>query len=86
MQQTLLEQGLDLLIFGMGTVLVFLLLLVVAINAMSRLIATYFPEPEALSTQPPRPSATASPVDDTTLAIIKAAIAQHRATRTRKPD
>ena len=78
MQPTLFEQALDLLIFGMGTVFVFLAILVIAINLMSRFVGTFFPEATV-------PDATFAPVkssseglDKTTLAVIQAAIRQHR--------
>jgi oxaloacetate decarboxylase gamma subunit len=78
MQPTLFEQALDLLIFGMGTVFVFLAILVIAINLMSRFVGTFFPEAIV-------PEATFAPVksgpeelDKTTLAVIQAAIRQHR--------
>lgn len=78
MQPTLFEQALDLLIFGMGTVFVFLAILVIAINLMSRFVGTFFPEaivPEA-TFAPVKPSS--GELDKTTLAVIQAAIRQHR--------
>jgi oxaloacetate decarboxylase gamma subunit len=82
MQTTLLSQALDLLIFGMGTVFIFLGLLVIAVNVLSRFISTCFPEPimpDALAT-PAKPTASTiqSDIDSTTLAAIQAAIHQHR--------
>ena len=47
MQGDIVSQGLELMLYGMGTVVVFLALLVVATTGMSRLIGRYFPEPEA---------------------------------------
>ena len=78
MQANLLNQALDLLIFGMGTVFAFLALLVVAVNMMSRFMETYFPD--AIVPEPhPTPSKSANDaVDSTTLAVIQAAIRQHR--------
>ncbi|ACE83083.1 OadG family protein [Cellvibrio japonicus] len=78
MQDLLLEQGLELLVYGMGTVFVFLILLVYAVNLMSWIIATYFPEPEPQVAPHPKPNIAQHPVDETTLAVIKAAIRQHR--------
>lgn len=86
MQSTLLDQALELLIFGMGTVFVFLALLVVAVNLMSRLIDTYFPEPAAPEPHTPKIKAVTPAIDDTTLAVIQAAIRQHRAKITRAAD
>jgi oxaloacetate decarboxylase gamma subunit len=47
MQRDIVAQGLELLLFGMGTVVLFLALLVLCTGVMSRLIARYFPEPPA---------------------------------------
>ncbi len=61
------------MLFGMGTVVVFLTLLVFITSGMSALVAKYWP--------PPEPAAPASPaVDGRTLAVISAAIHQHRST------
>ena len=86
MQSTLFEQALDLLVFGMGTVFIFLAILVVAINLMSRFVSTFFPE--AIAVEPMhQPKSTndkasaainSTEVDSTTLAAIQAAIHQHR--------
>ena len=46
MQGDMLAQGWELLIYGMGTVVIFLALLVIATSIMSRLVTSYFPEPE----------------------------------------
>ena len=75
MQGELVAQGIELMLYGMGTVVMFLTLLVVATTIMSRFITRYFPEPA--------PSASAAPqADDPNLvAVITAAIHQHRADR-----
>lgn len=79
MQSTLFEQALDLLVFGMGTVFIFLALLVVAINLMSRCVSTFFPEAIAVESIPqPKTTNDKADVDSTTLAAIQAAIHQHR--------
>lgn len=83
MQSTLFEQALELLVFGMGTVYVFLALLVIAVNVMSRLIETCFPEPVVVDVQPTRTRTDGNLVDTRTLAIIQAAIHQHRDSNTR---
>lgn len=77
MQQTLLEQGLDLLIFGMGTVFVFLTVLVIFTMLMSQIVGRFFPE-AAEPVQTPAP-ARSQPVSAKTLTIIQAAIREHRA-------
>ncbi|GAA5525961.1 oxaloacetate decarboxylase gamma chain [Microbulbifer aestuariivivens] len=77
MQETLLQQGLDITLFGMGIVFSFLLLLVIGTGIMSRIIARNFPEAEPVA--PTRPSAQG---DEARLrAIAKAAIEQHRKRR-----
>ncbi|UTA49322.1 OadG family protein [Simiduia sp. 21SJ11W-1] len=75
MQQEIVQQGIDLMVFGMGTVFVFLTILVVVTVTMSGVMSRFFPEAE-----PPvaPPAAPANRVDDRTLAIIKSAIEQHR--------
>lgn len=74
MQDSIIQQGADLMLFGMGTVFVFLTVLVITTQIMSALMARYFPEPEKL--QPV--TVPAGQVDARTRAIIKAAIDQHR--------
>lgn len=62
------------MLYGMGTVIVFLTLLVVATIAMSRLVSRYFPE------RPPQPLSRPVPAgqDPQLLAVIAAAIHRHR--------
>ncbi len=71
MADNLIGQGIELMLFGMGTVVVFLTLLVFVTSAMSALVTKYFPIPE-------EPAAATGGVDARTLAIITAAIHQHR--------
>ena len=81
MQETLFQQGFDLMLFGMGMVFVFLALLVVCTISMSKVVQTFFPETdETPVNNPVAPPSTAgiSEVDPRTLAIIKDAIRQHR--------
>ena len=83
MQNTLIEQGLSLTLFGMGTVFTFLTLMVFATTLMSRLVAKYAPEPEEPEVQS-MPSSdkqaigAIGSVDNKTLMIIKKAISAHR--------
>jgi len=78
MQQDILQQGFDLMLFGMGTVFVFLTVLVIATLIMSTLVQRFFPdapEPQLANV----PTAPAGVTDPKLLAIIKAAVDQHRA-------
>ncbi len=84
MQQTLLQQGLDLTLYGMGTVFVFLTLLVVCTMAMSVVVEKYFREPQPdVANAPGRPgsgrSIGADEVSPKLVAVIQAAIHEHRA-------
>jgi oxaloacetate decarboxylase gamma subunit len=65
MQATQLDQGISLMFVGMGTVIVFLTLLVVMISVMAQLITRLTPAVE-------------EGVSDEEVAAITAAIAQHR--------
>ncbi len=66
MQPTLFEQGLILMLVGMGTVIVFLTLLVVAMTVMERCVRRFLPQP------------VVSDITDEEIAVITAAIARHR--------
>jgi oxaloacetate decarboxylase gamma subunit len=82
MQGDIVSQGVELMLFGMGTVVVFLALLVVSTTAMSRFIARYFPESEApaLAALERLHGQQSEPSDDPKLvAAISAAIHQYRA-------
>jgi oxaloacetate decarboxylase gamma subunit len=83
MQGDIVGQGIELMVYGMGTVVVFLALLVVATNTMSWLVTRYFPEPESAVATPVQKAAGAPPPDDDPqlLAAISAAIHRHRVNR-----
>ncbi len=66
MQNELIDEGLTLMLAGMGTVFVFLTVLVVMMTLMSRLIMRF-----------QSPSDVAGPSDDE-VAAITAAVTQHR--------
>lgn len=74
MQDTLLQQGLDITLFGMGIVFTFLLVLVIGTGIMSRIIIRNFPEAETAA------PASGNQLDDSPRlrAIAKAAIKKHR--------
>ncbi len=83
MQDTLMQQGLELLLFGMGTVFFFLTLLVIVTSAMSQLVLRYAPAPVVQERRSPvvsSPEAIPTTIaDDTQLvAVISAAIQQYR--------
>jgi len=80
MSSSIIDQGFNLMLFGMGTVFVFLTILIFATNSMSTIITRYFPE-KAVTTSPKKkkmaaPQATSVPTQ--TLNIIKAAVELHR--------
>ncbi len=77
----LINEGLNLMMFGMGFVFVFLTLLVFATGLMSRLVTRYIPEPAPIARKSPRLAATpaAAAADDQQLvAVISAAIKKYR--------
>jgi len=80
MENSLIEQGFNLMLFGMGTVFVFLTLLIFATGAMSKVILRWFPE-KIIEPPAPRKKAaatTGAAIPAVTLKIIRAAIEKHR--------
>lgn len=80
MQESLINQGFDLMLYGMGTVVAFLAILVVATLGMSWFIRRFFPE-AAEPVKAVSSDSDANLPDARLLAVIKAAIEQHRAKR-----
>jgi oxaloacetate decarboxylase gamma subunit len=80
-QGDMISQGIELMLYGMGTVVVFLSLLVAATAAMSRLFTRYFPESQVLLQAAPQlQPGEAGPVDDPELvAVVTAAVHRYRA-------
>ncbi|MDO3384352.1 OadG family transporter subunit [Gilvimarinus sp. SDUM040013] len=79
MQDTLLQQGIDLMVYGMGTVIVFLTILVILTGIMSRLVLRYFPDPVAVEPKKSRaPATTGAAVEPHIQRVIEEAIRQHR--------
>lgn len=72
--ESVLVKGFELAIFGMGTVFVFLTLLVMATSLMSRLILAF--EPEDLPQQGPKSADQLT--DSRFIAVITAAVEQFR--------
>ncbi len=65
MQASLIDQGVTLMLVGMGTVFVFLTALVIAMSLLAAIVRRLTPAPEAT-------------VSDEEVAAITAAIARHR--------
>ena len=78
MESQLFQGGLELMAFGMGTVFVFLTLLVLVTASMSWLVQRFAPEPHPTHDTPTLVSGDPSPQ---LLAVISAAIHQHRRIR-----
>ena len=77
-EPSLVTQGVELMIFGMGVVFVFLTALVFVTNLMSYLVNLIAPEKEVVA---PAPVATAPSqgVDRQLLKVLSAAVKEHRA-------
>lgn len=80
METTLVEHGLNLMLYGMGTVFAFLTILVIGTTFMSRVVTRFFPDavPIEHSFRPATQAQTAA-VDPKILAVIQEGIYQHRA-------
>lgn len=78
----LLSEGLELLVFGMGFVFVFLTLLVISTGVMSKLVNKYAPAPAPkVASRKPAPAggnANAAAKNDELVAVMTAAIKKHR--------
>jgi len=72
--QSLVQQGLDLALYGMGTVFVFLTMLVIATSLMSRIVLAFEP---AIAAEADLPSLNGTS-DPRLIAVITAAIQQFR--------
>lgn len=72
----MVSQGLNLMVYGMGTVFVFLTLLVLCTTVMSSLVTRFFPVSEPVETTSGK-KAEGIP-DQKLVKVIEAAIAQHR--------
>jgi oxaloacetate decarboxylase gamma subunit len=83
MQDDIVAQGVELMLYGMGTVVLFLGLLIIVTTAMSRLLARHFPESEPVPVASGLRSRSPAPggEDPNLVAAISAAIHQHRARR-----
>ncbi|WPC06526.1 OadG family protein [Pseudomonas benzenivorans] len=78
----LLLEGVELMLFGMGFVFVFLALLILSIRLMARLLERFAaPVPQRAVAAPVPTRASAQDPAPEVLAAIQAAIHQHRARR-----
>lgn len=77
----LLGQGLELMVYGMGTVVVFLTLLVFATRTMSLIVLRFFPEPAVVQEPAPDPVPASAGPSPAQLAAITAAVHHHRQLR-----
>jgi len=79
MQNDLMQQGIELMLYGMGTVFTFLALLIVATTLMSAVITRFF-KPEPLPIKPISGPVAANN-DEQLIAVIGAAIHKYRSSR-----
>ena len=77
----LLMNGFELMLLGMGIVFTFLIILVVALNVMSR-IAFYFDTTEEVPLAAPTPQTMGKPENTALIAVISAAISRYRSAHT----
>lgn len=77
------SQGLELLVYGMGTVVLFLSLLVFATRGMSAAVARWFPEPGRHDEPRSAPGTAGESPSPEVIAAISLAIHQHRQGRER---
>jgi len=74
METNLILEGFKFMGLGMGTVFLFLIIMIFAMNLMSIIIHKFFPEPQATT-----PAATDTKKDNNKIiAAITAAISHHR--------
>ena len=79
MQDDIVAQGLELMVYGMGSVVMFLALLVLCTSIMSATINRLLPEPQPVR-RAPRKAAMAAMAegDEELIGVITAAVHQHR--------
>lgn len=79
METTLIDQGLSLMLFGMGTVFVFLAVLVFATTTMSAIVNKLASEDSSDNTSETDEPPTGSQYSSQLVDVIEKAIATHRA-------
>lgn len=77
MPSDILSESFQLLIYGMGTVFIFLYILVLVTTAMSRLVLRFAPEPEPVIAKK-RQSAKVTAVEPDMLKAIGLAVQEYR--------
>lgn len=77
----LLMNGFELMLLGMGIVFAFLMILVVALNVMSR-IAFYFDTTEEEPAATPTTQTMGKPENTALIAVISAAVSRYRSAHT----
>lgn len=78
MKETLITQGVDLMLFGMGTVFVFLTALVGITSLMSYIVNIWFPEDSDLEMDGGISLGLQTKVDPQIVQAIQVALDQHR--------
>jgi oxaloacetate decarboxylase gamma subunit len=76
METNLVMEGVKFMFLGMGTVFVFLIIMIMSVNLMSYIIHRFFPEPQAA--EPAVNTANTQTDNKKIVAAITAAIAHHR--------
>jgi len=75
METNLIAEGFKFMALGMGTVFLFLIILIVMMNLMSVVLHKFFPEPSAANLEPKTPN---QQDNKKIIAAISAAISHHR--------
>lgn len=78
MQDQLMNQGIELLVFGMGTVFVFLTVLVLITMFMSFIVQRFFPEAAVVAKVRTAKAVPNKQRNDELVAVISAAVQKHR--------
>ena len=76
--ENIITEGFSLMLMGMGTVVVFLTILVFVTSFMSSFVQKYFPETSAEALSPTTSSLAADKNNQALLVVISAAIHAHR--------
>ena len=77
MAPTLWNQGVELMVYGMGTVFVFLFLLIIMTSLMSTLVQRFI-KPDTTATVATAGTMPTAATDDQRIAVISAAIHKYR--------